>query len=552
MRRAVGIVASLILLAVAARGAALGTAALLDSAGAYRSPLNDAPIPATAAGDPLVERVALVVVHGLSAEAVQDLPLPTLERLIDAGASAPLLSPVRGGPVMAWATMLSGAEPGFNDASPFYQELGQGRPLRVDNLFAAAQDRGRGIGLAGQPGWERLFPGEYFRTSEEAETDAAVIVGAALSMLRNDDLQLVLVELSQVEQAIRRHGLASPEVDAAARQVDENLDLIARRVDLDRAALIVVLETGSFASRSELYVMAGRGVIPGRYSGIRPTDIAPTAAALLGTRLPFAAQGRPLLEMLRLDEARQAQFSLDLAGQQFERTRAYFAAAGLAKPLTRQQQDLATAQASFEKGNTSGASRLAELLVEDLGRQISLAQAARHAQERPARAAQAGAGLILVLAFLWWQRQPGWQAGLAAAALAVGIAHGLYRFQNGNYTLGLIRDLPAFIEETRWQVAAAMIAGAGLLSLILIFQRRLDFWQGVAAGFTFSCLAALGLAVPAIFAYWQTGWRITWYLPGGGPLFWHLSSLLQTSTAAMWGLALPWFTGAMLLGLQTL
>jgi len=106
---------------------------------------------------------------------------------------------------------------------------------------------------------------------------------------------------SQIGAAGRTEGADSAAYTGAARQVDGHLRQIARLVNLSTSVLIVtsdhgVLKSGQIGGNEPdltrlPFAMIGQNVIPGDYSSIDQVDLAPTVAALLGTRLPTAAQG---------------------------------------------------------------------------------------------------------------------------------------------------------------------------------------------------------------------------------------------------------------------
>lgn len=557
MRRQLGILVNLILLAIVARGADVWATDLLRSVETYRSPLMETAIPPLEPRQPLVDRVVLVIVNGLGEEVADDLDLPARERLIDSGASASTSGQFPAGTSMARATLLTGAGPALNDAPIDVQDLALARPLQIDGLPDAARQQGQQLGLAGPAGWTTLFPDAFqpiaLGAGQDAAADDAVIVGAALSRLAGSGPRFILIELNQVNDAVRQFGPNSPEFSAAARQADAHLDLIARRLDLDRATLMVIWQPGYVTRTSQTtsvpstlpsqFLMLGRRVIPGRYSDIEQTDVAPTIAALLGWRLPTASQGRPLLEMLRLEEQTGTQLKVDVAAQRLALAEAYLQAVAQPHPLDAGRQDLATAQSSLARGNFRGAARLAELLAADLSEQMAQAGADRLAAGRRGRAPLLAAGLALALIFLWWRRARLWLVTLIAALVALAMYHGLYQLQRGVYSLYLIDSLPAFtlaVDELVW---IGLGVGALLLALILILQREGNFWAAVGTGYSFASLVTLGFAAPALFGYWQHGALVTWLLPDGTALFWHFSSLRQAAEAATWGLLLPWPLG---------
>lgn len=116
MRNYGGIFLSLLILAVAAGGAYRAADALQYSLFTYQSPLLAVQV---APGDQTsrqTQRVVVVVIGGLNRDASRSLDMPNLQALLEAGASAQMISQLPTYPLPAWTTLLTGAWPEMNNA----------------------------------------------------------------------------------------------------------------------------------------------------------------------------------------------------------------------------------------------------------------------------------------------------------------------------------------------------------------------------------------------------------------------------------------------------
>ncbi len=317
MRKYGAIVLSLVILAAIAAGAYRWADALQHSAFTYQSPLSVARIPP---GEPVpaqTQRVVIVVVGGLNYDTAYSAAMPNLGTLLEAGAAAPLDSRPPTFPQPAWSTLLTGVWPDLNNAPTLDTGTLARRPLVLDHVFAAAHDAGLRTAFAGLKGQQPLLPtgavdASFYAAGQDAVSDGQV-AQAALEFIADPQYNLILVYFSQVSAAGRAEGADSAAYTGAARQVDGHLRQIARLVNLSTSVLIVTTDHGILkggqlgGSETGLtrlpFTIIGQNVIPGDYSLVNQVDLAPTVAALLGTRLPTAAPGRPLHERMRLDEA---------------------------------------------------------------------------------------------------------------------------------------------------------------------------------------------------------------------------------------------------------
>ena len=248
-------------------------------------------------------------------------------------------------------------------------------------------------------GLKKLIPAEavetgFYTPGEDRQADRQV-VDAALPWLDASDYSLVLIHLDQVDYAGHYEGgPRDPNWAQAARRSDDLIAEIASHLDLNQDTLMVFsdhgqIDTGGHGGQDpivllEPFVMAGAGVIPGQYADIQMTDVAPTAALLLGTNLPAAAQGRPLAEMLAIDDEQLQTLRKAYITQQAGLLNAYTAAIGQpSEVITQKLLNLTAIKAAYQSA-------------------LQASQAARMRTERMLRAGLA-VPLVLVMVFLLWK-----------------------------------------------------------------------------------------------------------------------------------------------------
>jgi hypothetical protein len=558
MQKYGAIVLSLVILAAVAAGAYRWADDLQHSAFTYQSPLSVVRIPP---GEPMpaqTRRVVVVVVGGLNYDTAYSAAMPNLGTLLEAGAAAPLDSRPPTYPQPAWSTLLTGAWPDLNNAPVLDAGTTARRPLVLDHLFAAAHDAGLRTAIAGLKGQQPLLPpgavdASFYAADQDAVSDGQV-AQAALEFIADPQYNLILIYFSQVGAAGRAEGPGSATYTGAARQVDGHLRQIARLVNLSASVLVVTADHGIMkdgqlgGSETGLtrlpFTMIGQNVIPGDYSSINQVDLAPTVAALLGTRLPTAAQGRPLYEMIRLDQATLTAGQLRAAAQRVSLGDAYLAAIGRGRMSEATHQDLSKAQQTMLGGNQAGALQLAELVNDEAAAEMEMAQAARIASEKLPRLGLTAAGVLallfaLRLLHLWGQGASMWM-GLLEGAVATAVYYGLYRLEGYTFSLSTIGDYDAFATALA-RYAAIGAGSAGLLVLADLLYRDERRWMpALTAGYNGGLFTALVAALPALWGYWQHGAIVTWYLPDMESLVWHFAALVQVAVVAVLAIPIPW------------
>ncbi len=539
-------------------GAALWGQAFYTSVQNYRSPLREVSLasqPPVAPGK--ARKVVVVLIGGLGYDTSLALNLPVLAQLKRAGADIAVQSTPPTYSQAAWATLITGAPPETNDAPPVDLPLENLHLLEVDTLFARAHSASLQTALFGAAEWRRLIPRNqldytFFADQPGPEADAA-LVEAALPIITAAEVELTLIHFTQVDMAGQNLGGAeSGAYYQAARQVDAYLGQISQALDLSHAVLVVLSDHGHVADGGhggdeveiiwQPLVIVGKDIIPGSYSDIHQTDIAPTLSTLLGLAAPTASQGRILFELLRLNEQDQAVAQLSLTRQRLTLAEAYLTKiAGHPTPLPKTiPADLARAQAAFATNNISGAFQLALLTQQEADKYMLAARNSQILAAQWPRLVSALFVLMIWLTLMW--RRRGVQAGsiILAAIFTVALYHVLYQLQGHTYSLSGLRNFSEWPLDIARRTAVSFLAGGGLLLIFLMMVRE-EYWLTLlGAGYGFGILVTFIFALPLFWAFWQNGWTVETYLPAVVPAFWQITSLLEVMIAAILGLLLPW------------
>jgi hypothetical protein len=553
---------SLLILAAAAVGAYRGADTFQYSFFTYQSPLS---VVQVAPGEQMpaqTKRLVVVVVGGLGYDAARSVDMPNLDALFEAGASAPMTSQPPTYPVPAWTTLLTGAWPELNNAPIIKAKTADQRPIAFDHLFATAHDAGLRTAIAGYEGWTSLLPADttnasFYISDQDAIADAQV-AQAAFGFIADSQYDLVLVYFSQVDAVGRAEGTGSAAFASAAHQLDNHLRQIIRLVDMSKSVLIVTSDYGLMedgrlgGSESDLtrlpFVMIGQHVIPGDYSPVRQIDLAPTVAALLGTRLPAVTQGRPLYEMLRLDEETLTRGQLQLATQKMALGTAYLRVMGETGLSQATHQDLDNAQQTLLGGNQAGALELAKLIAEEATAEMESAKSARITSERLPRLGVVASGVLLALLFFWGRRGPNSLVSIIGGGLAVAIYYGLYQLEGYTFSLSAVDATDVFATALLRYAVIGFISGGVLLVAGLLYRDERSWSGAILAGYDYGLFATFLAALPALVGYWQHGAAIRWYLPDLGLTLWHFVALMQVGVLAALAIPLPWLVALLAWG----
>ncbi len=498
---------------------------------AYRSPLHEQPPqPGQGSGVRSTRRLVLVLVDALRLDTSLDPQvMPYLDELRQLGASAAMHSRPPSYSQPGYATLLVGAWPDLHDAPVMNVEYAEIPAFSQDNLFSAAQRAGLQTAIAGYDWFEKLVPQQavsaaYYTSGDDQKADEAV-VQAALSWLETDAYPFIFIHLDQVDYAGHHEGgPRDPRWNQAARRVDDLIRQIGSRLDFVQDTLLVVSDHGQIDGGghggdeavvlTEPFVLAGAGVLPGKYADVQMVDVAPTVAALLGVNLPAASQGRALTEML------------DLTVEQLE----------VLEALTAAQQ--ARLLAAYGQGIGEVIEAPDQLSVAAWQQALEAARMRRLWRERWPRLGIA-LGVVLVLAILLiWRRKyiSSWTPG---CALLYGLVfHLRYAILDGKtYSMSWVssqQQLFSYLGSTTF--LAFGISGV----VFLLGRRLLRLPAGAAAGEVLGwTLATISLlALPALYSFVVNGPWATWTLPEMRSYYLAFLHLLQIPAVSLLGLTL--------------
>jgi hypothetical protein len=505
---------------------------MMDSLYAFRSPLHDnPPAPGQALGNPLTQRLVYVIVDALRDDTSQKAEvMPFLNELRTQSAWATVHSRTPSYSDPGWTALMTGAWPDINDGPVMNAPYEDTPTWTQDNLFSAAHRYGLKTAVSGFDWWQKLIPqadvdASFYTKGEDQDADRQV-VNAALPWLKSGEYALVLIHLDQVDYAGHHEGGArDPRWDAAAKRADDLLREIAANLDLKRDTLLIVSDHGQIdrgghggqekVTLVEPLVMAGAGVRPGKYPIIQQVDIAPTAAALLGTNLPATAQGLVQTAMLELSTEQQTRITEAQLSQKTTLAGDYLKAIGSA-------------------ANIKPAPGSSEALVQAMNK----AEAGRLRRERLPRYALAILLAVLPTILLTWKKGKtiGWLA--AAALLYLALFHGRYALLAGrSYSLSSVESPKDIIVFTAVTAAAALVIAWLAMAFILhIFKKAPRQSVEITLGLVLFILYLL--ALPILWSFALNGALVTWSLPDLASMFMGFLSILQCMVVAAVGLIL--------------
>jgi hypothetical protein len=518
---------------------------LMDSLYDYRSPLKASPpAPGPALGSPATRRLLLVHIDGLRADVAADpQQMPFLNELRQRGASATMHSrpPTYSHP--AYTTLFTGAWPDLSDGPAMNLDDPQTISLWTqDNLFAAARRAGLKVAVADYRLFDRFLPpgaldASFYSQVLDLQSDEGV-VAAALPWLKSGAYSLVLVHLSQVDEASHFSGPFSEAGRQAEAENDRYLRQIVDQLDLQKDTVIVFsdhghLDAGGHGGTEAIvmqqpFVMTGAAVKPGEYGDIQMVDLAPTAAALLGLNIPAASQGGILTQMLTLTPAQQDAIWAASGQQQAALLAAYGKAIGQPVQLAR-VRTVPQWQAALD------ATREARLNAERLPRYILAALV-----------------LALGLYLIWSNRSAGLAWNLAGAVIYLLLFNLRYGVTAGRtYTLSSVASADELIRFI------AVTAGLAYALAWLIVALRRDWLkerpaQAAAEVFRLTFVTLFVVGMPALWAFAWNGALVTWTLPDMNSMFMGFLAILQMLVIATLGLGLALVTAGIAAGLRRL
>ncbi len=523
----------------------------------YRSPLRAMELLPQPPSSTPPTQVVVVLIGGLGYDTLAGLDLAALKQLETVGASLAVQSLPLTYSQAAWATLITGASPEINDAPPLDVPTEEVRLLETDTLFARAHEAQQQTALLGPAEWRRLIPRNqldyaFFVERPGVEADEAILE-AALPLITQGNIDLLLIHFTQVDWAGQNQGGASGEAyEQAAGRIDDYLRQISSAMDFSRGVLVITADHGHIPDGGhggvepeviwQPLILVGEKIIPGTYSDIYQTDVAPTLSTLLGLAAPAAAQGRILYELLWLDEEEKAVTQLTLAQQRIMLAEAYTAGIKNSPPVLNEilQADLTQAQVSFERNNISGSFQLALLAQQEADNQMQVTRASRLNKEKLGR-------LIIVLlmgslglVIMWRQRGPHAGSVVFAVLITVGLYHALFQLQGHSYSLSSIKSFPELPLEITRRTGVSMLTGGAIILIFLMLVNEGDSRVALQTGYGFGVLVTIVFAMPLAWAFWENGMAASWRLPDAVATFWQITSLLETMIAATLGLLMPW------------
>jgi len=512
----------LILLLVAA-GCYLYATAMMDSLTFYRSPLADTPpSPGASLGQPLADRVVIVLVDALREDTSLDAQvMPTLQTLRTQGAWATMHSipPTYSAP--SWTTLLTGAWPDINDGQSINPPDNDSvRIFTQDSIFDGAQRAGLNTAVSGYTWFEGMLAKDgldagFFTEGEDDAADQDVIA-AALPWLQSGDYQLVLVHIDQVDWAGHHEGgPIDPSWNLAASRADAMITELIAQLDLSKDTLIILADHGQIdrgghggqdpITMLEPFIMVGAGVVPGHYDDIRMVDVAATIAALLGLDSPGSNQGRVLDEMLTLTPQQSADIKEIVGAQQ-------------ANLLTAYQASISVPANPYQT--------------------LEEARQVRLDRERTPRAFVALL-LALIPAVILYARR-----GTRAAWILGGVLFYLLLFNiiysviaGKTYSLSSVTSANDLIFGTAKYVAVSLL----IAWLVVMLGLRAFTGQPVTAVRISLILAVTTLyllSLPLLWSYYRNGLLVSWTLPEFESMFLGFLSVLQGLFVSAIGLLL--------------
>lgn len=513
---------------------------LMDSVYAYRSPFHSSPlIPGDHLGTAYTRSVVIVLIDGLRYDTSLDTNvMPYLNLLREGGASAEMHSRAPSYSEPGYSTLLTGAWPDLNDGPALNFDYAEIPTLTQDNIFSDAHWIGMQTAISGFNWFEELVPqgavSKSFYTAGEDQAADREVVDAALPWIQAGKYNLVLVHLDQVDYAGHHEGGPNdPRWNAAAARADGLLQEIALSMDFSKDTLLVVSDHGHINQGGhggqdaialvEPFVLAGKGVMPGKYGDVQMVDVAPTVAVLLGTNIPAVNQGHPQVGMLDIPLAQVDKINNALDVQQGQLVQAYSDAIG--KPVTVQSgSDVVTASQNAIK-EAHDALLSSQMLPRGI---IAIFIA------------------VILLNLVAWYAKPYFGSmvfGLAAYLLVFNIKYLI--IDHKTYSLSSVVDATNLIANTALTTLLALLVG---WILVMINTKIYQFRPRKAADLTMKFVLVMlsFLMIPILAHYVLNGAVITWTLPNFLLSFLGLIFLIQTMVVAAVGIL---FTGlAALLG----
>ena len=284
--------------------------------------------------DPITRAVIIVVIDGLRVDAFNKMKF--VSSLKEKGAYLNLKT---GQPSLTMPCSTVIATGAWQDVTGVTTNWFEG-PVRQDSLFSLMKDSGMISAMAGGDAWGKLFGNAATKTYTR-EWDESYItfdeetLEKALEFL-SGGAGLLLVHFVDTDEAGHDFGGASLQYQESASHIDTLVARLYANLPEDATIMITAdhgqIDRGGHGGGEDVVtnvplLLSGKSIKPGNYGKAAQTDIAPTAAALLGLPMPPYSQGRILDEALDLD-GQQARLQELLAEQKMAFTKAYLDAIG--------------------------------------------------------------------------------------------------------------------------------------------------------------------------------------------------------------------------------
>lgn len=518
-------------------GAYLWATAMMDSIYAFRSPLSaNPPRPgkplSQVTGFPMTLRVVFVLIDGLRYDQSMDPQvMPFLNELRQQAAWTIMHSRPPSYSAPGYTVLFTGSWPELSDGPALNLEYDDLPIWTQDNLFSAARRAGLETAVSGFYWFEKLIPqGDvaraYYTPGEDQQADRAV-VDAALPWLRGNKYQFILIHLDQVDYAGHHEGgPLSPAGKAAAALADNLVREIAENLDLTRETLFVGSDHGHILSGGhggneqavlrEPFILAGAGVVPGKYADANMVDVAPTLAALLGANIPASTQGRVLNELLDISSSQAAAI----------------------REATRLQQAQLLNYYKKAIGADGSSPVLSEEVVSTYQAALTAARQSRLNLERLPRGLAAMVVAVSPLVVLIRRRSHATGIYLLGGLIYLALFNLRYAIlDQHSYSLSWVASSDALVLYCLTTTAISLVTSWFITSFFLgSFIKSPG--ASINAALSLSLIVIYLLALPVGLSYTLNGPLATWYLPDFPTMYLAFISILQIMVVALVGILL--------------